>query len=98
MLAASGEPNAGSQTPHLAALKDGRLAGVISIRDVVKAISADQQYTITELEKYISSQELGIRALGLEKETGRRARCPPARLSFRGTGTGAGVSCLIPGP
>ncbi len=40
---------------HLPVLDEGRLEGVISIRDAVKAIIAEQQYTIRELERYISS-------------------------------------------
>jgi CBS domain-containing protein len=39
---------------HLPVLDDGRLAGVISIGDVVKAIIADQQETIDMLKNYIS--------------------------------------------
>ncbi|HSA96991.1 MAG TPA: CBS domain-containing protein [Acidobacteriota bacterium] len=38
---------------HLPVCKDGRLAGVISIGDVVKAIITDQKVTITSLENYI---------------------------------------------
>jgi len=40
---------------HLPVLEDGRLLGVISIRDAVKAIIAEQQHTIKALEHYISS-------------------------------------------
>jgi CBS domain-containing protein len=38
---------------HLPVCKDGRLAGVISIGDVVKAIITEQKVTITNLENYI---------------------------------------------
>lgn len=38
---------------HLPVLEDGRLAGVISIRDAVRAIIAEQRFTIQELENYI---------------------------------------------
>jgi len=38
---------------HLPVLENGRLAGIISIGDVVKAIIEDQQLTIAELEHYI---------------------------------------------
>ena len=38
---------------HLPVLEDGRLAGIISIGDVVKAIIADQRVMIDHLEDYI---------------------------------------------
>ena len=38
---------------HLPVLEDGRLAGVISIRDAVRAIIEEQRFTIQELENYI---------------------------------------------
>ena len=38
---------------HLPVLDDGRLAGIISIGDVVKAIIADQRVMINHLEDYI---------------------------------------------
>ena len=39
---------------HLPIMDGGRLIGVISIGDLVKAIIADQQFVITQLENYIS--------------------------------------------
>jgi CBS domain-containing protein len=39
---------------HLPVIEQGRLAGIISIGDVVKAIMADQEYTIKLLENYIT--------------------------------------------
>ena len=39
---------------HLPVLEDGKLLGIISIGDIVKAIISDQQITIHWLEKYIS--------------------------------------------
>jgi CBS domain-containing protein len=39
---------------HLPVLENGQLKGVISIRDAVKAIIAEQQFTIQELENYIT--------------------------------------------
>ncbi len=38
---------------HLPVCKDGKLVGVISIGDVVKAIMTDQKVTIENLENYI---------------------------------------------
>ena len=40
---------------HLPVLDDGRLAGVISIGDVVRAVVQEQQSTITTLESFILS-------------------------------------------
>ena len=40
---------------HLPVLQDGRLIGIISIGDLVKAIIADQKFIIEQLERYISS-------------------------------------------
>ncbi len=39
---------------HLPVMVDGKLAGLISIGDVVKAIITDQAFTIQQLETYIS--------------------------------------------
>lgn len=39
---------------HLAVIDDGRLAGLISIGDVVKDTIAEQQFTIDQLERYIA--------------------------------------------
>lgn len=39
---------------HLPVLEDGKLIGVISIRDAIKAIIAEQQFTIRQLENYIT--------------------------------------------
>lgn len=39
---------------HLPVVDDGRLVGIISIGDLVKAIIADQQQAIKELAHYIS--------------------------------------------
>ena len=39
---------------HLPILENGQLAGIISIGDVVKAIIEDQQFTIEQLEHYIT--------------------------------------------
>ena len=42
------------RTRHLLVHDDDRMAGLISIGDVVKALIDDQQFTIEQLEKYIT--------------------------------------------
>jgi CBS domain-containing protein len=39
---------------HLVVRDDARISGVVSIRDLLKAIIDDQQFTIEQLEHYIS--------------------------------------------
>ena len=42
------------RTRHLPVIEDGKLAGIISIGDLVKAIITDQKFIIEQLERYIS--------------------------------------------
>jgi CBS domain-containing protein len=42
------------RTRHLPVIEGGKLAGMISIGDLVKAIIADQKFIIEQLERYIS--------------------------------------------
>ncbi len=41
---------------HLPVMDEGRVIGMISIRDIVSDIIADQDFTIEQLEHYISGQ------------------------------------------
>ena len=40
---------------HLPVVENGRLIGVISIGDVVRAVVEEQQFTIDSLQRYITS-------------------------------------------
>ena len=44
------------QIRHLPVVEDGRPMGMVSIRDIVSDIIADQDFTIEQLEHYISGQ------------------------------------------
>jgi len=41
---------------HLPVIEEGKLIGVISIGDVVKAIISDQKFVIEQMEKYITGE------------------------------------------
>ena len=40
---------------HLPVMDEGRLVGVVSIGDVVRAVVEEQQFTINSLQRYIMS-------------------------------------------
>ena len=40
---------------HLPVIEDGRLIGIVSIGDIVRAVVDEQQFTIRSLERYIMS-------------------------------------------
>ncbi len=40
---------------HLPVLRDGRLAGIVSIGDLMKSIVADREFSIDELVRYVRS-------------------------------------------
>ncbi len=44
------------RTRHLPVMNDGKLVGLLSIGDVVKEIVADREYTIEQLENYITGR------------------------------------------
>ena len=41
---------------HLPVVDEGRVIGMVSVRDIVTDIIADQDFTISQLEQYISGQ------------------------------------------
>jgi CBS domain-containing protein len=45
------------QIRHLPVVEDGKAIGMVSIRDIVSDIIADQDFTIEQLEHYISGQD-----------------------------------------
>lgn len=42
------------RTRHLPVMENGKLVGLVSIGDIVKAIISDREFTIRELERYIT--------------------------------------------
>jgi CBS domain-containing protein len=44
---------------HLPVLDQGQLVGLISIGDVVKAVIAEQEYMIEQLERFVAGQPMG---------------------------------------
>jgi IMP dehydrogenase len=40
---------------HLPVIEKGRLIGIVSIGDIVRAVVEEQQFTIQSLERYITS-------------------------------------------
>jgi CBS domain-containing protein len=45
---------------HLPVMEDGQLAGVVSIGDIVKVIISEREFTIRELERYITGGHSSI--------------------------------------
>lgn len=45
---------------HLPVMENGKLTGIVSIGDVVKAIISDREFTIRELERYITGGHSSI--------------------------------------
>ena len=45
---------------HIPVLDNGKLAGIVSIGDVVKAIIHDREFTIRELERYITGGHTSV--------------------------------------
>ncbi|HEX7040765.1 MAG TPA: CBS domain-containing protein [Trueperaceae bacterium] len=41
---------------HLPVVEDGRLAGLVSIGDVVKAVMSEQEFLIEQLQAYVSGE------------------------------------------
>ena len=41
---------------HLPVLEDGKLVGMITIRDAIKSVITDKEHTITQLENYIKGR------------------------------------------
>jgi CBS domain-containing protein len=45
---------------HLPVMEDGKLTGVVSIGDIVRVIISDREFTIRELERYITGGHSSI--------------------------------------
>ena len=62
---------------HLPVIDDGRLAGIVSIGDVVKAVIRDHEFMVDELVRYITDSPVTTRVKSQEVSAAVQAPTPP---------------------